>query len=70
MIEVLSIEEPENSDLAKTVYKLELKSRLAAMREVIDHCRNDTSKEFFKWMFEEEKRCREEIENPDNHVSK
>lgn len=69
MIEVLSVEEPENSDLAKTVYRLELKSRLATMREVIDHYRNDTSKEFFKWMLEEEGKCRETINNPDNHVS-
>lgn len=68
MIEVLSIEEPENSDLAKTVYKLELKSRLAAIREVIDHYRNDTSKEFFKWMLEEERKCKETIENPDIRV--
>ncbi len=48
MIEILSVEEPENSELAKTVYKLEIKSRLRTLGEVIAHYRNDTSKEFFK----------------------
>ena len=68
MIEILSVEEPENSDLAKTVYKLELKSRLATLCEVIEHYRNDTSKEFFKWMLEAESKCRETINNPENRV--
>lgn len=68
MIEILSVEEPENSDLAKTVYKLELKSRLATLCEVIEHYRNDSSKEFFKWMLEAESKCREEINNPVNRI--
>lgn len=68
MIEILSVEEPENTTLARTVYKLELKSRLATICEVIQHYRNDTSKEFFKWMLQVEKECREEIKNPANRV--
>lgn len=68
MIEILSVEEPENSELAKTVYKLEIKSRLRTLGEVIAHYRNDTSKEFFKWMITEEQKCREEIKNPANRI--